>query len=140
MARIRIVGVGQTKERWLELALEEYEKRLKAHLPIEWIWVKNDEQLMRQIEKERLVICLDPKGQEMTSEELAAFLQKKLEQSGALLTWVIGGPDGLPARLREHYPLVSLSKLTLTHQCVRLLLVEQIYRANEIWRGSPYHK
>lgn len=140
MPRIRIVGVGQTKEPWLELALAEYEKRLRAHLAVEWIWTRGDDQLIRLLEKERLVICLDPQGQQMTSETFASFLQKKLEESGAVVTWVIGGPCGLPPILRARHPLVSLSALTLTHQCVRLLLIEQIYRATEIWRGSPYHK
>ena len=69
----------------------------------------------------------------------SSFLLKEIEKGGSRLTFLIGGPDGLTPKLKT-FPLVSLSKMTLTHQIARLVLIEQIYRAFEIDRGSPYHR
>lgn len=140
MQKIRILSVGKTKEEWLNQAIQEYLKRLKGFLEIEFIWAKNDAQLLQLIEKENHVICLDAKGEAMTSEQFSSYLLKQLEEGGSRLTLVIGGPDGLPDTLRKGYPQISLSLLTFTHQLIRLMLVEQIYRAVEISKGSPYHK
>ena len=140
MQKIRILSVGKVKELWLESALEEYVKRLKGILTIEFEWTKNNSQLLQLAEKEPSLICLDEKGTLMTSEQFAAFFQKNLEQGGARLTFVIGGPEGLPPSLKEHHLQISLSPMTFTHQIARLILIEQIYRATEINKGSNYHK
>lgn len=141
MHRIRILSIGKTKETWLEQALTEYLKRLQSIASIEFVWAKNNEQLLALVAKEPHFICLDASGQSMTSEHFSTFLMKKLEASGARLAIVIGGAEGLPDKLKQVPELlVSLSPLTFTHQLVRLVLVEQIYRAFEIARGSRYHK
>lgn len=139
MLKIKILSVGKTKEVWLESAVEEYLKRLKAVATIEFVWTKNDEQLLQLVEKEPLVICLDPNGSLMTSPQFAEFLFDQLQKGGSRLALVIGGAEGLPPPLKKH-SLISLSPLTLTHQVTRLVLLEQIYRAFEIAKGSKYHK
>lgn len=140
MLKIKIISIGKTKESWLSEAIEEYAKRLKPVALLEFLWVKNDEQLKRSVEGDLGVICLDPLGKMMTSEEFSTFFEERLETHGSRITVVIGGSEGLPADLKTHYPLISLSRLTFTHQLTRLILVEQIYRAFEIARGSQYHK
>lgn len=140
MYRLRIISVNKTKESWLEEAIAEYIKRLQNTVSIEFVWCKNDEQLVALTTKEPLVICLDAAGDSMESERFSRFLIKKFEEGGARLAIVIGGAEGLPPELKMNYPLISLSPMTFTHQVVRLILVEQVYRAFEIARGSKYHK
>ena len=140
MIKLKIASIGKTKETWLEEALEEYAKRLSKVISLEWIWAKSRPQLVVLVAKDSHVICLDPKGALMTSEQFSAFLYEAIEKGGSRLTFVIGDADGLPDELRNRCPLLSLSPLTTTHQLTRLLLVEQVYRATEIARGSPYHK
>lgn len=138
--KLKILSVGKNKEAWLEEALEEYVKRLKPFISIQFLWVKNDGQLLLSAQKESSLICLDPAGALMASEEFSQFLHHKLQEAGSHLTLVIGGPEGLPSSLKQNHPLLSLSPLTMTHQIVRLVLMEQIYRAFEIKKGSKYHK
>lgn len=140
MYKLRIFSVGKTKEEWLEQAIAEYIKRLQHTTSIEYIWAKNDEQLIALVEKEEAVICLDALGQMMDSEKFSSFLVKQLEAGGSRLSFVIGGAKGLPASIKKKYPLISFSLMTFTHQIIRLILVEQIYRAFEISKGSRYHK
>lgn len=140
MLKLKIISVGKTKEDWLEQALDEYLKRLKPNVAIEFVWAKNDEQLVSLVEKEPVYICLDANGNHLSSEEFAKYLHLKFEQGGSRLCMVIGGPEGLPSKLKQHALCISLSRMTLTHQMVRLLLLEQVYRAFEIARGSKYHK
>jgi 23S rRNA (pseudouridine1915-N3)-methyltransferase len=140
MHKIKILTIGKTKEAWLDEALAEYRKRLKAIAEIEIVLAKDDAALVRAAKQEVTVVCLDVNGKMMDSVAFSQFLMKTLDEGGARLTIVIGGAEGLPGELREGYPLVSLSQMTFTHQCVRLILVEQIYRAFEIAKGSGYHK
>lgn len=141
MFKIKVFTIGKTKEAWLQEATDEYHKRIKHHMQVEWVLCKNDEQLIATVEKETSWICLDPKGSLMTSEEFSAFLFSQLEKEGSRLSLVIGGAEGLPKILRDKAKeLISLSKMTFTHQITRLVLLEQIYRALEIKKGSGYHK
>ncbi|HEV8052597.1 MAG TPA: 23S rRNA (pseudouridine(1915)-N(3))-methyltransferase RlmH [Parachlamydiaceae bacterium] len=140
MYKLRIFSVGKTKEDWLEQAIAEYIKRLQHTTAIEFVWAKNDEQLIALVEKEEAVVCLDALGQMMDSEKFSSFLVKQLETNGSRLSFVIGGAEGLPASFKKKYPLISFSLMTFTHQIIRLILVEQIYRGIEISKGSRYHK
>lgn len=140
MIKIKILSVGKTKESWLDQAIEEYVKRLQGAVSFEFFWAKDDQQLLALTQKEPILICLDPTGKQYSSEEFAHFFDEQCVKGGSRLTWVVGGAEGLPPSLRTHSSLLSLSKLTFTHQITRLILIEQIYRAIEINRGSPYHK
>ncbi len=132
MFKVTVYTIGKVKEPWLEAGLNEYTKRLKKVMIIDWVLLKNLEEL-----KITNYICLDTKGKEMTSEEFSSWVIKQ----GSRLNLVIGGPEGIPDKIRKQASsLISLSKLTFTHQMIRLILVEQLYRAMEIDRGSSYHK
>ncbi|MFT4553257.1 MAG: 23S rRNA (pseudouridine1915-N3)-methyltransferase [Chlamydiales bacterium] len=140
MLKLKIYSVGRPKERWIEEGIEEYIRRLKSHMSIECIWVKSDEQLAGALEKESKVICLDPAGKMLESEAFSKYILSHFEAGGSRLSIVIGGSDGLSPELKKKYSLLSLSPLTFTHQLTRLVLVEQVYRAVEIDKGSQYHK
>jgi 23S rRNA (pseudouridine1915-N3)-methyltransferase len=140
MIKIAIVSVGRPKERWIEEGFEEYCKRMRTYVEVMSTWVRDDAQLEAFLAKEKAVVCLDPKGAMHTSEKFSRYLDKKIEQGGARLTLAIGGAEGLPAKVRAQHDLISLSPMTFTHQMSRLILVEQIYRAFEIMKGTGYHK
>ena len=136
MFKVKVLTIGRVKESWLESALAEYEKRLHPNVLIEWRLAKDDKQLIEWSAKESY-IALDPKGKLFDSESWS----KKMMQLGARPIFCIGGPEGLPEEILKKAQLRwSLSPLTFTHQIARLILLEQIYRAMEIERGSPYHK
>ena len=133
MLKIKIISPGKMKERWLEEALSEYEKRLTGSVSIEWI--------LKEVQPDSPYLCLHPEGKAFTSPDFSKFLYKEWEKQGSRLTFVIGGPTGLsPQILRDASQLISLSNLTFTHQHTRLVLLEQIYRATQIEKGTDYHK
>lgn len=139
--KLKIFSIGKTKEKWLEDALCEYLKRLKALILVEFIWVKDNRHLLSSLETEKHIIVCDLNGKEFTSEEFADFLHHCFEKSSNLeLSFVIGGSEGLPVELAKNPLRICLSRLTFTHQIARLILVEQVYRASQIWKGTPYHK
>lgn len=140
MIKIKIASIGKTKEKWLNEGIEEYTKRLKPSAAIDYIWLKEEDQLVQFASKEQVCVCLDVNGCLMGSEEFSAYTQEKIVEGGSRLAFVIGGAEGLPKDLRCHPNRVSLSPLTMTHQLARLVLLEQLYRAFEIAKGSPYHK
>ena len=137
MFKVKIIAIGRAKEAWLNSALAEYEKRLQGRLKLEWIAAEDDAALTAHCRKESLLIALDLGGDLLSSE---AFSEKWM-RLGARAAFVIGGPDGLPSEVTKmaHWRW-SLSPLTFTNQMARLIVVEQIYRALEIAKGSPYHK
>jgi len=153
---IRIVG-RKTSEPWLEEACDMYARRLQpSTLDVTTVWHKNDAALLKAVatdyDKRDTVVLLDPGSDSttpammLTSERLADKVYQWLEDGGSRLVFVIGGAEGLPAELKynnngNNKPiLLSLSPLTFTHQFARLVLMEQIYRASEIRKGSGYHK
>ena len=137
MFKVKIIAVGRSREAWLLAALSEYEKRLKGRLEIDWTLADENKELAAYCRKEPLLIALDLKGTLLSSEAFS----EKLMHLGARAAFVIGGPDGLPEEVLKLAQFRwCLSPLTFTNQIVRLLLVEQLYRALEIARGSPYHK
>ena len=132
MFKVKVFAPGKSKEGWLLEALAEYEKRLKGRMEIEWVHADP-----RSALKEPYLIALDVKGEPVSSEALS----EKLFKSGQRLAFVIGDAEGLDVEVLEKAKWRwSLSPLTFTHQMVRLILVEQLYRALEIERNSPYHK
>jgi 23S rRNA (pseudouridine1915-N3)-methyltransferase len=141
MIKIKILTIGKTKEAWLKDALAEYTERMSRTASIEWTLAKSTSQLGELLLKEPHYICLDPLGKAYSSEEFSTFLFAELIAHGARVAFVIGGPEGLSKEMIQRSAhLVSFSRLTFTHQCIRLLLLEQLYRAIEIEKGSAYHK
>ena len=141
MLKIKVLAVGKCKELWLNEALSDYEKRLSPSLRLEWVFPRSDKELAAALEQEASFIALDPKGTALDSPSFSRKLMKLFEEQGSRLVLVIGGPEGIPKELLKKALFSwSLSPLTFTHQIVRLILVEQLYRALEIAKGSPYHK
>jgi len=151
-ATIRIVG-RRSSEKWIEQGCQMYETRLKPNnVDVSTEWCKSNDALIKNVKSDAHksttpVILLDPFGKEMSSEEFTSNFYQWVEQGGSRIVFVIGGAEGLPDELRSGRPLngqnpilYSLSQLTFTHQFARLVLIEQIYRASEIRKGSGYHK
>jgi len=146
--KIRMVGRKNGGEKWLESAYSTYDTRLRpTNLNVSTQYHKNDVELVRGIEadeeKNHKVVLLDPLGKLCTSEIFSEDMYRWLEEGGSRLTFVIGGAEGLPYAVKQggrNRDMLSMGMMTFTHQFARLLLMEQIYRASEIKKGSGYHK
>ena len=157
--KIRIVAVGKLKEKYLREGVAEYERRLAPFASVELLetreeymaenpseaqrqqtLAKEGERLLRLVPERSFLIVLDVKGKLLSSEALAKELASLALQGQSDLTFLIGGAFGLSPAVRERADLrISFSPMTFTHQMVRLLLYEQIYRAFKINRGEKYH-
>lgn len=148
---IRILAIGKRHESWVEDGIERYEKRLKRPFDVSWVLLPHssrDGLSARQEESERLlgrlrvdefVVLLDERGKLLDSPALSARLLGPLEGSRNV-TIIIGGAYGVDESVHTRADLVwSLSPLVFPHQLVRLILAEQLYRAQEIAVGGPYH-
>ncbi|MBQ2189280.1 MAG: 23S rRNA (pseudouridine(1915)-N(3))-methyltransferase RlmH [Paludibacteraceae bacterium] len=153
--RITLLVVGKTTDSRLVSLIDDYRQRLSHYVPFELVVLpdlKNakalsEEQvkaaegdaILRALTPSMDVVLLDEHGKEMRSVEYADWLQKKMA-SGRDLTLVIGGPYGFsPAVYERANSKLSLSQMTFSHQMIRLMAIEQIYRAMTILRGEPYH-
>lgn len=157
---IKIIAVGKIKEAYLQDAIAEYTKRLSAYTNLEIIQVadekcgegisekegdlvrdKEGERILKNIKDDDYVITLEIGGKQMSSEEFSGFIEN-LEVTGRSgIVFVIGGSIGLSKSVssRSNYKL-SFSRMTFPHQLMRVILLEQIYRAYKIMRHEPYHK
>lgn len=140
MIKIKIISTGKFKEEWLRLAIDEYQKRLSPWMQFEWVIFKSEEELYKEAQKEKNLISLSPDGKMYDSEEFSQVFMELIEKNQSRLTLLIGGAFGIPKEILKKTPSFSLSKLTWSHQTVRLLIMEQLYRAYEIQKGSSYHK
>lgn len=140
MIRIKLLSVGKTHEPWLQEGMQMYVERLTPFAHFEFVWLKDLAQLEKEVEKEKHVIILDAVGFMGDSVAFSEWVFKEIEKGGSRLTFVIGPAEGLPDWMKKRYSAVSLSRLTFTHQLARLLLMEQLFRAFEIKKGSAYHK
>jgi 23S rRNA (pseudouridine1915-N3)-methyltransferase len=158
--QITIVAIGKVREPFIRAGLETYITRLKSchkltfiDLPEEKVpgrvsGMQKDAIMHAEWErfpgtgpKPSITIALDPGGILLSSEEFATRLERYEVEGRGSVAFLIGGPLGLPPSVREEADLVlSLSRMTFPHQLVRLILVEQIYRAACITRNIPYHK
>ncbi len=147
--------VGKTTDKHFLVGISDYAARIGHYMPLEIVTIpelKNTKNLteeqqktaegeliLKQIQSQDTVVLLDEHGREMRSIELARWLEQR-QATARRLVFVIGGPYGFsqPVYGRAN-ELLSLSKLTLSHQMVRLLFTEQLYRACTIIRGEPYH-
>ena len=153
---IVLLTVGKTEESYWKEALAEYQRRLQHYVPFELQAlpeVKNTKNLTMSQQKTQegvlirkamqagdWFVLLDEQGKEYTSMQFAAYLEKKIQIVSRRLVFVIGGPYGFSD---EGYQMaserLSLSKMTFSHQMIRPIFVEQLYRAMTILRGEPYH-
>lgn len=157
---IQIIGVGKIKERYLSDGINEYLKRLKPYANVvitevadertfedagakeqEQIKAVEADRILRQVKPGQVVVALAIEGQSMGSEQLAQAVTSWGLAGKSEVAFVIGGSLGLHKSILELANLVlSFGRLTFPHQLMRLMLVEQIYRAFKINRGEPYHK
>lgn len=157
---ISIVTVGKLKEKYLKMGIDEYLKRLNAYAKVEVIEVadekapeelsesemiqvkqKEGERILAKISQDTYVIALAINGKMQSSEELADTLDKLATYGKSKIAFIIGGSLGLSEEvLKRANEQLSFSKMTFPHQLMKLILVEQIYRAYRINRGEPYHK
>ena len=148
---LHILAVGKKHESWIIEGIERYQKRLKAPFLPEWILMAHssfDGLKARQDESERIllrlttydfIILLDERGKSFDSPTLAGILEAQLDHSQRVLI-IIGGAFGVTDELRNKVAIVwSLSPLVFPHQLVRLMLTEQLYRAQQIVVGGSYH-
>lgn len=142
MPKIRLIFIGKTKERYLQEGIAEYIKRLRPYCKLEIIELKDEgmEKEAKRLEKylSPNTYLLDANGKAMDSIEFSQFLKSKSEMPS--LTFIIGGAEGISESLKAKTPLISLSKLTFTHEMCRLFLLEQLYRSFQILSNRPYHK
>ena len=157
---ISIITVGKLKEKYLRQGIEEYLKRLSAYAKVEVVEVadekapeelselemlqvkqKEGERILAKISQDTYVIALAIQGKLRSSEELADTLDKLATYGKSKIAFVIGGSLGLSDEvIKRSNEQLSFSRMTFPHQLMRLILVEQIYRAFRINRNEPYHK
>ena len=158
--KISVLCVGKIKEKFYRMAVEEYEKRLSRYCKCEIIEVadektpdaasdhettlikdKEGERLLKYLKKDAYKIALAIDGKAVSSEELAASIDRLGVQGTSQIQFIIGGSLGLSgAVLKEADMHLSFSKMTFPHQLMRVILLEQIYRGYRIINGEPYHK
>lgn len=154
--KITLLTVGKTDRDWVKQGLDLYMSRLKHYIQFtlteipelknvsslseSQIKVKEGELIMKQLRPSDDVILLDEKGKQYTSMEFSKLIQDKMTYSGRDIVFVIGGAYGFSQEVYDRAASkISLSKMTFSHQMVRTIFVEQIYRAFTIMKGEPYH-
>lgn len=154
--KIRMICIGKTGKSFLEEAEIYYTKRIKHYISFEKIQIpdlKNAKKLsseeikekeggliLSKLDKNERVFLLDENGKMFSSVSFSQFMQKQFNQGGQSLTFVIGGPYGFSEELyRRAEAKISLSKMTFSHQMIRPIFIEQLYRAMTILKGEPYH-
>ena len=157
MLKLKIIVVDRTRSSFLKAGESFYLERLRKYVQVEWIEVKPakikksrpEEEILsiegqaigRKLAPRDYRVLLDRSGHAFDSEELAAWLDNLSTSTGGWVSFIIGGPLGLSQELLDQAgKILSLSRLTLTHEMSRLLLLEQLYRAFTILRGERYHK
>lgn len=148
---VRILAVGRRHESWVAEGITRYERRLRAPFVTRWSLLAHSARdgerareeesgrVLGQLSRDELVVLLDERGRALDSPALSSTLRGALDR-GRPVALVIGGAYGVDERLRERADLVwSLSPLVFPHQLVRLIVVEQLYRAQEISAGRAYH-
>ncbi len=153
--KITILAIGKKHDPKLQPAIEDYSKRLSHYTSLEWklveakisssmnpeqIKLKESEILLANIDKKDKVVLLDEAGTQLSSTQNADAIQKHLNNGTTHLIFVIGGSYGVTDNMKERADFIwSLSPLVFPHQLVRLVLVEQLYRAHSILAGEKYH-
>jgi 23S rRNA (pseudouridine1915-N3)-methyltransferase len=154
--QIKLIAVGKTDQKAIQELVAEYEKRLGFYIKFQLDIIpdlKNSKNLSEILQKEKegelilnklqspdIVYLLDEKGKQFTSLEFSDFIQKKMNAGIKTLVFIIGGPYGFsPAIYQRSQGMLSLSKLTFSHQMIRVFFTEQLYRAFTILNNEPYH-
>ena len=154
--KILLIAVGKTDNKLISQLIDEYIKRINFYIPIELNTLPDVKKSKNLSEKEQktlegnsikkclqpsdYIVLLDDKGKQLTSKDFAKYIENKMTSVSKRLVFLIGGPYGFSEEIVGiSNEKLSLSKMTLTHQMVRLLFAEQIYRAMTILNNEPYH-
>lgn len=154
--KIKLLVIGKTDDKNLQQLIDDYQKRLGFYSKFELIVIpdiknaknltenqqkeKEGELILKQLDSSDELILLDEKGKGFRSVEFADLLQKKMNSGIKQLVFVVGGPYGFSDEVyKKANAKISLSKMTFSHQMVRLFMVEQLYRAFTILKNEPYH-
>jgi len=155
--KIKIISISKNKFDYISAGEQDYLSRLQRYADLEILNLKEEpmtknrpedeimeiegKRILAKLDKDYFTIALHVMGKQMVSEEFADLIEEIRDFKGAKICFVIGGPLGLSQRVLDEADFVlSFSKMTFTHQLIRLLLLEQIYRAFEILKGTEYHK
>ena len=153
---ITLLTVGKTDRNWIWEGLQTYCARLKHYMPFSVVEIpdlknisalskdqikeKEGQLILKNLKDADEVILLDEKGKEYTSKEWALMLEKKISSGGRNIVFVIGGQYGFSSQVYSRANgMISLSRMTFSHQMVRTIFTEQLYRAFTIMKGEPYH-
>ncbi len=154
--KITLLAIGKTNAKYLQEGIEQYTKRLSHYIPFELKILPDvkttkalttdkqkemeGEMFMSAIQQGDWVTLLDERGKEFSSRDFASYIDKKMITIPKNLIFVIGGPYGFSKAMYDRAnEKLSLSKMTFSHEMIRLFFVEQIYRAMTILKGEPYH-
>lgn len=153
---VKVLSIGKTKGNYLIDGLKDYQKRLPHYTNFEWVEIpdikqaaklpkdelkkREADEFQKRIKPNDFVILLDEKGKSLSSESFAQFIAKHQLMSTSTLVFVIGGAFGFDQSMYERSNIkLQLSSMTFSHQLIRLILLEQLYRAFTIIKGEPYH-
>ena len=143
MPRIKLITIGKVKERYIQDGINEFLKRLTPFCKLEILELKDEgiEKESKKLEKYigQNTFILHEKGKQFSSEEFSGFLKNKSQSE---IIFIIGGHDGISEKIKQKNSgrLISMARMTFTHEMARLFLVEQIYRGFMILNGRKYHK
>lgn len=152
--KVTLLVIGKTDAEYLKKGIDIYKKRLGNYINFEIVVipdkkfsakkeklpVKEYSRIVTSIGPGKQLCVLDEKGKELTSKEFAGFIEQRINSGLKELIFFIGGPYGFPEEITDMATsLISLSKMTFSHQLVRLLFLEQLYRAFTIIKGESYH-
>lgn len=137
--KLKVAWIGKTKEPAIQALSDEYLKRISRYAEVAGQALKDEAAIVPLAKDRHKLVLLDSRGRQLTSEELAQFLDR--EQVNAVpLLFAIGGSDGFSEETRRQAAVtLSLGKMTLPHELARVVLLEQIYRAFTILKNHPYH-
>lgn len=154
--QLTLLCIGKTGKGFLEEGEREYMKRLSHYVPFELIIlpdikqakslseeqikVKEGQQFLDKIQAQDTVILLDERGKQFDSVEFSKYIQEQFNRGGKQIYFLVGGPYGFSEAIYQRANgKISLSKMTFSHQMIRLFFIEQLYRSMTILKGEPYH-
>jgi 23S rRNA (pseudouridine1915-N3)-methyltransferase len=154
--KIQLWSIGKIHEAYVKIGIEDFTKRIEKYFSCEWTLIptpknagmlsemdlkkKEGETILEWLQPDDYLVLLDERGKQLTSEQLAQFLQTRANERTKKLVFLIGGAYGVDESVFKRANLQwSLSKLVFPHQLVRLILAEQLYRACSILRNEKYH-
>jgi 23S rRNA (pseudouridine1915-N3)-methyltransferase len=138
--KIFLINTGKTKISYLKEGIQIFEKRIRRYVPFESNEIPEGRSLLKYIDRSDYSVLLDERGRQFSSRELADYIQKLMNRGLTAVYFFTGGADGFSDEIYERADeIISLSKMTFTHEMARLIFVEQLYRALTILKGEPYH-